>query len=367
MPKSNNNKTMNLRFSTIAKTDIPNAEEKDMKKGYISWGQFNDYPQQIYNLYEACSLFTSIVGAIKDFTLGDGINFETVRFKDAVNRKGESITDILTKCIIDRAIFGGFALEIIRNKFHEIAEINWMDMRFIRVNEDEDTIYYSKKWGQRVKPIEFKRFVANSKEPVSVYYYKGRNSRGIYPVADWVGALKDIKIMTEIVNYNLNNIINNFTPSAMINFNNGSNLAEDVMDEIETKVYEKFVGSDVAGRFMLSFNDDKDHATEIIRIPDDGLQDKYTLLKESTQKNIYSAFRINPCLLGYNQENMGFNTQEFEGAFKLFNKTVIQPMQQEFIDAFEKLFGKGCMTIQPFTLKFEDKPAENNNENKIVE
>ena len=359
----NNEKNIKLRFSTIAKTDLPNADEIRKKGGdVIQWGQFNDFPQQIYALYEACSMFTSIVGAIKVFTLGDGINFENVRFKDSVNRKGESIDDILTKCIIDRAIFGGFALEIIRNKFHDIAEINWLDMRYIRLNEDEDKIYYNKKWNQsRTKAIEYKRYTKDSKEPVSVFYYKGRNSRGVYPVPEWIGALKSVKIMTEIDNYNLNNIINNFTPSAMINFNNGSNLSEDVMDEIETKVYEKFVGTEVAGRFMLSFNDDKEHATTIERIPDDGLENKYTLLKENTQKNIYSAFRINPCLLGFNQENMGFNTQEFEGAFKLYNKTVIQPMQKEFIDAFEKLFGKGCITISPFTLKFEDKPAENNN------
>lgn len=358
---------MNLRFSTIAKTDLPNSEEIAKKGGnYVQWGQFNDFPQQIYALYEACSMFTSIVGAIKDFTLGDGVSFETVKFKETVNRKGESIEDILTKCIVDRAIFGGFALELIRNKFHEIAEINWLDMRYIRLNEDEDTIYYNKKWGQqRSKAIEYKRYVAGSKEPVSVFYYKGRMSRGVYPVPEWIGALKSVKIMTEIDNYNLNNIINNFTPSAMINFNNGSNLSEDVMDEIETKVYEKFVGTEVAGRFMLSFNDDKEHSTTIERIPDDGLENKYTMLKENTQKNIYSAFRVNPCLLGYNQENMGFNTQEFEGAFKLYNKTVIQPLQKEIIDAFEKLFGKGCMTIQPFTLKFDQ--STNNNGNKEEE
>lgn len=350
-----------LRFSVIKKVDLPDNTEKDIKKNFVSWGELNDFPQQVYKLYEGCSIFTSIVGAMKDFILGDGID-STIALQNKMNRKGDTLLDILTKCAIDRAIFGGFALQVIRNSFHEVAEINWLDMRYIRVDEDEEKVMYSKKWeNNKRKPVVYDMFKVDSKQPVSVYYYKGRMSRGVYPVPDWIGALKSIKVMTEIDNYNLNNITNNFTPSSLVNFNNGSNLSEDVMDEIETKIYEKFVGTDTAGRIMISFNDDKEHATTIERLADDGLENKYNLLTETTSKNIYSAFRINPCLLGYNQENMGFNTQEFDSAFKLYNKTVIQPIQAELIDAIEKLFGKGCMTIQPFTIKFD------NNEEKSEE
>ena len=347
-----------LRFSVIEKVSLPDSEEKVNKSTKIvDWGNFNDFPQQVYDLYLASSLFTSIATTIKDYTLGDGIDTSIVSdMNTPINRKGDTIEDLITKCIYDRVIFGGFAIQVIRNSFNEIAELNWLDMRNVRVNEDEDTIYYNKKWGNgsRQKPVKYMRYVLGDKQPVSVYYYKGRATRGVYPVPDWIGALKSLKISTEIDNYNLSNITNNFTPSALINFNNGSNISEDVMDEIETKIYDKFISPDSAGRIILSFNDDKEHATEIVRLADDGLENKYNLLKDSMMKNIYSAFRVNPCLLGYNQENMGFNTQEFEGAFKLFNRTVIQPLQKEMVDAFEKLYGRGCLTIEPFTLKFDE-------------
>lgn len=356
-----------LRFSVIKKVDLPDNTEKYNKRDFVGWGEMNDFPQQVFAIYEASSIFTSIVGTMKDYILGDEID-STISIKDKVNRKGDTLLDLITKCVLDRAIFGGFAIQVIRNKFHEIAELNWLDMRNVRIDEEEETIYYNKKWdGGKKKPVAYEIFKDDAKQPVSVFYYKGRNTRGVYPVPEWIGALKPLKITTEIDNYNLNNIINNFTPSAIVNFNNGDNLPEDVMDEIETKVYSKFVGSDAAGRIMISFNADKDHATEVTRLADDGLENKYTLLNENTNKNIYSAFRINPCLLGYNQENMGFNTQEFDSAFKLYNKTVIKPMQQELIDAFEKLFGKGCITIKPFTIKFDDTTAENNNPTNVIE
>jgi capsid portal protein len=86
----------------------------------------------------------------------------------------------------------------------------------------------------------------------------------------------------------------------------------------------------------------------------------------TTRENIYAGFRINPVLTGLNKTNSGFTGQEFNEAFKLYNKTVIQPAQKEVIDAFEKIFGRGCMEIKPFTIKFDDL-AQPNNDIKTIE
>lgn len=352
----NKNNVEKIRFAAVSKTDLPNAAESSSRKGYVNWGKRNDFPNEVFRLYNECPTFSSIVATIRDYVLGDGIEFNSFRADGTVNRKGDTIDTLVSRIVIDKVIFGGYAIEVIRNKFDNIAELNWLDLRNVRVSEEDETVYISKGFstGQRTDVYQYPIFNKDSKDRVSIYYDKGMNTRGIYPVADWIGCLKDLKIMSEISNYNLNNILNNFTPSVIFNFNNGSNLPDDVMDEIETKIYEKFVGTDTAGRFMLSFNDDREHGLDVERLPDDGLETKYAFLAENTLKNIYSAFRINPILLGYNQENIGFNNQEFESAFKLFNKTVIQPIQREITETISKRLGLDEPTFQPFTIKFND-------------
>ena len=357
-----------LKFIETRQATTPEIVVVDKNKDYLYWGEDNKLPNELYNLYTKSSIMTAVVGSMRDYILGDEIvnltDFETV------NRKGDTLEDLVWKCTMDYCLFGGFAIQVIRSKsLEKVAELNWIDMRKVRVNKDEDTLWVNE-WDarKRKQPVKLPRYINGAKQPNSVFYYKGRLTRTQYPLPMYIGALTDIQISAEVDNYNLCNVLNNFTPSAIINFNNGQNLGEDEIDELEQKIYEKFSGTSNAGKVVLSFNDDSEHATTIERLADDGLDDKYRNLMETTRENIYAGFRFNPVLTGLNKTNSGFTGQEFSEAFKLYNKTVIQPAQKELIDAFEKIFGKGCMEIKPFTIEFDtvaEEPAENNDTNTI--
>lgn len=357
-----------LKFIETRQATTPEVVVLDKNKDYLFWGENNLLPYELYNLYTKSSIMTAVVGSMRDYILGDSI--ENYTGFETINRKGDTLEDLVWKCTMDYCLFGGFAIQVIRTKsLEKVAELNWIDMRKVRVNKDEDTLWVNE-WDarKRKQPVKLPRYISGAKQPNSVYYYKGRLTRNQYPIPMYIGALTDIQISAEVDNYNLCNVLNNFTPSAVINFNNGQNLGEDEIDELEQKVYEKFSGTSNAGKIVLSFNDDSEHATTIERLADDGLDDKYKNLMETTRENIYAGFRFNPVLTGLNKTNSGFTGQEFSEAFKLYNKTVIQPAQKELIDAFEKIFGKGCMEIKPFTIEFDtvaEEPAENNDTNTI--
>ncbi len=357
-----------LKFIETRTANTPEIKVVDKNKDYIYWGENNLLPYELYNLFEKSSLMTAIVGSMRDYILGDSI--ENYTGFQTVNRKGDTLEDLVWKCVMDYTLFGGFAIQVIRTKsLEKVAELNWLDMRKVRISKEEDTVYYCE-WDSRKKkqPLKLPRYVNGAKQPNSVFYYKGRLTRNQYPVPMYIGALTDLQISAEVDNYNMTNILNNFTPSAIVNFNNGQNLSEDEIDELESKIYDKFSGTSNAGKILLSFNDNAESATTIERLADDNLENKYTNLMETTRENIYAGFRINPVLTGLNKTNSGFTGQEFNEAFKLYSKTVIQPAQKEVIDAFEKIFGKGCMEIKPFTIKFDtvaEEPAENNDTNPV--
>lgn len=347
-----------LNFTTVVNDtkEIPEPIINYKSDGWLTWGTDNRYPNYLYNLYEHSSQFSSIAQTMKDYILGDEVVNHTNL--STVNRKGENFNDLLEKLVMDYVIFGGFSFQVIRNKNGDIAELNYIDFRTARTNEDEDKVYINNSWkcnvakrGTQTKVYD--RFVVGAKQPNSVYYYKGHNTREVYPVPMYVAALTSLEISTQIANFHLKNILNNFTPNAIINFNSGSNLPDDVMAEAEEKVYEKFSGTDNAGNIMLSFNDDSEHATTVERLQDDGYDKKYETLSASVKADIYSAFRINEVLVGLNKDT-GFNKTEFSEAFTLYQKTVIKPIQQDFIDSLEKVFGGQCIEIKPFTVDWGD-------------
>lgn len=347
------NKTK-LNFTAIVSEtkEIPEPVINQKPDGWLACGKDNKYFNYLFYLYEHSSQFSSIASTMKDYLLGDEVINHTNMA--TINRKGETFNDLLENIALDYIIYGGYAFQVIRNKNGEIAELNYIDFRTVRTNEDEDKIYINSSWkrdivkrGTQTKVYE--RFMKGTKQPNSIYYYKGHNTREVYPVPMYRAAITSLEITTQISNYHLNNILNNFTPSAIINFNNGDNLADDVKEEVEDGVREKFTGTSNAGRILLSFNPDKDHETTIDRLQDDGLDNKYQNLASSTKADIYSAFRINEVLVGLNKDT-GFSKTEFSEAFTLYNRTVIKPMQQDLIDSLETVFGTHCIEIQPFSI-----------------
>lgn len=346
-----------LNFSSIVANtkEIPKLVINPKPDGWLTYGADNKYPVYLFYLYEHSSQFSSIASSMKDYILGDEVINNTNL--STINRKGETFNDLLEKITLDYIIYGGFAFQVVRNKLGGIAELNYIDFRTARTNEDEDKIYINKSWKydiakRRTQTKVYERFMRGTKQPNSIYYYKGHITREEYPVPMYMAAITSLEISTQIANYHLSNILNNFTPSAVINFNSGSNLSEDVMQEAEDMVYEKFSGTSNAGKIIISFNDSKDNATTIERLQDDGLDNKYQNLATSVKADIYSAFRINECLVGLNKET-GFSKTEFSEAFTLYNKTVIRPIQQDLIDALEVVFGEKCIEIKPFTINWD--------------
>lgn len=373
MPETNQKQRLAFTAIVSQTKEIPKPVINTKSDGWLSIGENNKWFNYLYYLYENSSQFNSIAATMKDYILGDEVINHTGM--DKVNRKGWTFNDLLEMIIMDYIIFGGYAFQVVRNKLGGIAELNYLDFRTVRTNEDEDTIYVNSGWkkdiakrGMQTKVYE--RFNPKAKQPNSVYYYKGHNTREVYPVPMYMAAITSLEISTQIANYHLHNILNNFTPNVIINFNSGSNLPDDVMAEAEERVNGKFVGTDNAGNILLSFNDDVEHATTIERLQDDGLTDKYNNLSVSVKADIYSAFRINEVLVGLNKDT-GFSKTEFSEAYTLYNRTVIRPMQQDLIDSLETVFGNKCIEIKPFTINWtedeQDKDGAIGTNSEIVE
>ena len=120
-------------------------------------------------------------------------------------------------------------------------------------------------------------------------------------------------------------------------------------------VREKYSGSANAGNIMLVFNDDKETGMTVERIEQPDFAERYNSLASHCRQQIFSAFHANPNLFGIPTENLGFNNEEYEASFKLFNRTMIQPVQDAIVDSFDYIFSKRVkVTIKPFSIDRTD-------------
>lgn len=341
-------------------SNLPSAKENEVRgQNWVVYGEKNAYPNFLYSLYQEDATLQSIIDGMIDFVKGNDItlNVDLGWGQNIVNRKGQRIEELVEKCASDYAIFGGFYVQVVRSNDKRVKELYWLDYRYMRTDKDNQTFYYSEDFASektygRCKTLIYSKFVPEFVDDMtSVLFYKRPQSRGTYATPIYNGSLKSIVTDMKINNFSLNEVENNFTASALINFCNG--IPDDkVKEEIERDLEEKFSGSENAGRFLISYNVDQDHATKVERIQADDFDKRYEALQRRVQSQIFVSMRANPQLFGMPVEGTGFAGQEYSSAYALYNRTVIKPIQTSITDVFDKILGvKGSITIAPFSME----------------
>lgn len=335
---------------------VENVEKKVNGKDFISWGENNGYPNFLWDLYSNCATLQTIINGTSDYVVGDDIVCNVQGYEKVVNKKGETIKDIIQRIAIDYLIFGSFAVQVIRNIAGGIGEIYWVDINKLRSDEKNEVFFYSDDWSKsmgRVKYLVYPKFNPNDNNPTSIFYFKGNKTRSTYGLPIWNAAIKNAQIEISITDFHFNEIENGFVSSKLISFNNGQ-PDDNLKAEIERNLTEKFTGTGNAGRMMISFSDSKENAPEVLSLSSDDFADRYDSLEKRNKQQIYCAFRATPVLFGLTAEANGFATNEYRDSYKLYNKTVVNPIQADIIGAFDKIFGvENSVTITPFTITFD--------------
>jgi hypothetical protein len=113
---------------------------------------------------------------------------------------------------------------------------------------------------------------------------------------------------------------------------------------IEDLLYAKFTGTNNAGKFMLSFNDDVASKPTIDVVNIDNLHEKFQYVAEYAQDRILVAHRItSPLLFGIRTQNNGFSSQseEMKTAFSILQTMTIAPFQNLILNSMNYILGEG--------------------------
>ena len=374
MSNTEQNKPARARISFAAidpyiDTNIILPVEKFVSaKDLMEWGTRNSYPDYLLDLYNNVPTLRAIINGNIDFIAGDDVSILplTEHLPNGImNNRGDHIREQIKDISKDYEIYGGFALQIIRNLIGEVAEVYYIDMRFLRTNKEGNVFYYCEDWSKSVRKdvIVYPAFMPNlnwealddearNRNASSILYVKNVHTQ-VYPAPLYAASIKACEIERLIDDFHLSDINNHFVSSAIINFNNGI-PDDDVKEQIEREFTEKFCGASNGGRTAFSWNPNKESATDIVEFEVKDFGERYKTLSDHSKQQIFTAFRANPNLFGIPTEGNGFANEQYAESFKLYNRTQIRPVQRIIADAYDKIYGQPkVLTIVPFSMDGE--------------
>lgn len=351
-----NNQPIVLNF-TQESYEVPEPMET-VGKDYVSYGADNQFPQDILNMVDECSLLQTLIQTTCDYVYGDGVT--GVDPEAIVNDKDETMEEVIKKVIYNYVTFGATSIQVLRNPYGEIKKLVALNTENIRLNEEEDKVLYSSKWKKYGgKYATYEKFDPNNKQQKnSILYYKAVNSRNFYGKPSWISALKDVSILIGITDFNISSLSNGFCVSTMITLPGGI-PTQDEQKKVEKNLNDKFSSAKNASKMLLCFCDGKDNAPIVDNLSYDSYTEQYQELQKTSQNNLMGAFRLSETLCGMRMPDTSLFTKEnYTQSFDLYNKTVVKPIQKVIKQIFKKM---GFMIdFLPFTIEWSDLPEEEN-------
>lgn len=327
----------------------------------VAWGEDNSLPALYMNCYSKSSTLKAAVMSQVDYVLGDDviISDDAAYWKEKVNRNGLTMRQLVAKLAFNYAVYGGFAIQVIYNKMGGRVELFPLDFGRCRVSENGKKVFYNKKWGKwTAKYDTFDAFDPehiDKDNPTQIFWYKPDYSSAIYPLPQYNGAIYDILTEIECSKFSLNTISRGFSARYLIQFPENNQLTDEQKEGIEDSIKNKFAGSDTDVNFMLYWrNGDSDaDKIEVAKIESDDTPEKYLAIKDTARTNIFIAMRTSPLICGLPVATT-FSTDEFKDVFKLYSKTVIEPIQDVIKESISKVTGvNNAISFKKFDIDFE--------------
>lgn len=353
--------SVEVNFAAIDKTLerlIPSSAERRSSggTGMVIWGTRNNFPAYLDTVARTTATLKSIILGCVDYVAGDDVIVAAPPELSWLT--ATKAIEIIRNSAEDLAKIGGLVWLVTRAVGGGIADIEPLPIKYIRTDEDWNTFWYSEKWRSCSTPgsaVKYDRWnPANPDQEQGIVYVRWLGS-DVYPEAIYYAALKACEIERQIDDYHLGDLLRGFVGSVLVNFNGSGAKTDAQKAEIERDFSRKFGGARNGGRMGFSWNPDVKNRTTIDQIHTTDFGDKYDRLAKRTRQQIFTAFRANSNLFGIPiTETNGFNTEEFESAFRLFNRTTIRPMQRVILDAFASVLGGNYVEIRPFTLDGAD-------------
>jgi hypothetical protein len=371
----------NVHILSLSAYNSPTITESKNKE-FVEYGVDNNYFQYLIDRFLYSNTNHAIITGVANMIYGKGIDATDSNRKPNEYAQMMSILkkDCLRKVALERKLLGMAAMQVIylNGKVKSVEHFPMHTLRAEKCNDkgEIEAWFYHHDWSNYRKGDVLKRIPAfkfgNGKE-VELYVIKPYVSGyHYYTPIDYSGALPYATLEQEISDYLINDVMNGFSGTKVINFNNNI-PPEEKRQEVANEVKRKLTGSK-GDKVIVSFNASAENKTTVDDIPLNEAPAHYQYLSTECFEKLIVGHRVtSPMLLGIRDTGggLGNNADEIETATRLFDNIVIRPYQLEIIEALDEILSVNGIalnlyfkTIQPLdfidvnTLNAETKEEE---------
>ena len=359
----------NIHIVNLSKYTSPEIVEVK-NKDWVNYGEDNNYFGYLINRYKGSTTNNAIINGMSKMIYGKGLDATDSNRKPEQYAQMRSIIskDCLKSAVMDRKLLGMASLQVTYDKglVKKITHFPMQTLRAEKCNEDGDVEawYYHPDWDNMKpsdKPKRIPAFGFGNKKGNEIYIVKPYVTGSYYyPPVDYQGALPYALLEEEIADYLINDTINGFSGTKVVNFNNGVPDKEK-QQQVKSDVLNKLTGSR-GEKVIVAFNNNAESKTTVDDIPLNDAPAHYQYLSDEAFRKLIVGHRVtSPMLLGVRDGNSGLgnNADEIKTATLLFDNLTIKTYQEEFTDSIEEILALNNIslnlyfkTIQP--LEFTD-------------
>ena len=330
---------MEIQVLTFAEAKQPEYKEKK-GEGYMQYGQNNDYPQYLLDLFNKSAKHNAIIRGKVNYIVGNGWAGEQA-IVQKVNRE-ETLNDLTKKVALDLELFGGAYIQVIWSVMGgQVAELWHCDYTKIRTNKDNTQFWYKDDWKatrNQEKAEIYNAFNPANPQGVQILYVKEyRPGMNVYSLPGYFGALNYIESDVEVSKHVLGNAQTGFSASKLITLPNGE-PSPDEKRAVSRQFDNMYTGAD-GKKYLLAFVND---ATRKPIVDDLGASDltkeDFSRVDELIQTNIFSGHQItSPDLFGIAVPGQLGNRQQLRDSYEIFNNTYVRYKQMQIEGVFNML------------------------------
>lgn len=346
---------------SFVESSLPKFKE-NKSKGFITFGENNKYPFELIDLFNKSPKHSAIVTQKASYLSGDkteiiGANTEDIaKAQDYLNsiNSYEDFEALKTKIAQDCELFNGFALEIIWNKAKtSIAEIYHLPFQNVRKGLEMDFVYSDNWDSHRPELTYYPKWNPITRENKQLYYFKFyRAGQDMYPLPDYVGALKYIEIDTEIANFHLNSIKSGFSAQTLIQLFKGIPTPEEARKTAK-RFKDNFQGTDNAGSVIIQYNEPNENPSVINNLAPSDFDKLFVELNRQVQEEIFVGHKVtSPMLFGVKTEGQLGGRTELVEAYETFQSSYVEPRQKQIDSCLSHIF----KYISPVKLETKNNP-----------
>ena len=330
---------MEIQVLTFAEAKQPEYKEKK-GEGYMQYGQNNDYPQYLLDLFNKSAKHNAIIRGKVNYIVGNGWAGEQDMIKK-VNRD-ETLNDLTKKVALDLELFGGAYIQVIWSVMGEqVAELWHCDYTKIRTNKDNTQFWYKEDWKatrNQEKAEVYNAFNPANPQGVQILYVKEyRPGMNVYSLPGYFGALNYIESDVEVSKHVLGNAQTGFSASKLITLPNGE-PSPDEKRAVSRQFDNMYTGAD-GKKYLLAFVNDLTRKPIVDDLgASDLTKEDFGRVDELIQTNIFSGHQItSPDLFGIAVPGQLGNRQQLRDSYEIFNNTYIRYKQMQIEGVFNML------------------------------